>query len=68
MISFDVSALYINIAVKETLQIAADCLYAVNHPEPPVDRQTFIKLTTLASIDLVISTHDGYYKQSDSLA
>ena len=68
MISFDVSALYTNVPVKEAIQIAADCLYAGNHPEPPVDKQTFIELTTLASIDVVMSTHDGYYKQSDGLA
>ena len=68
MISFDVSALYTNVPVKEAIQIAADCLYTGNHPEPPVDKQTFIELTTLASIDVVMSTHDGYYKQSDGLA
>ena len=68
MISFDVSALYTNVPVKEAIQIAADCLYAGNHPEPPVDKQTFIELTTLASIDVVMSTHDGFYKQSDGLA
>ena len=64
MVSFDVSALYTNVSVKE----AANRLYAGDLPKPTVDKQTFIQLTELSSLDVVMSTHDGYYKQVDGLA
>jgi len=68
MVSFDVSALYTNVPVKEAIQLAANRLYAGDLPKPTVDKQTFIQLTELSSLDVVMSTHDGYYKQVDGLA
>ena len=68
MVSYDVSALYTNVPVKEAIELAADRLYAGDLPVPPVDKQTFIKLTELSSLDVVMSTHHGYYKQVDGLA
>ena len=35
---------------------------------PPVDKDTFIQLASMASCDVVMSTHDGYYAQIDGLA
>ena len=37
-------------------------------PKPPVDKDTFITLAKLASKDVVMLTHDGYYRQLDGLA
>ena len=34
---------------------------------PPIDRETFITLTKVASCEVVLSTHDGFYKQVDNL-
>ena len=34
----------------------------------PVTKDTFIELLTLASTNVVMSTHDGYYVQKDGLA
>ena len=68
MVSFDVSALYTNVPVKEAIELAADRLYAGDLPVPPVDKETFITLTELSSLDVVMSTHHGYYKQVDGLA
>ena len=53
----------------EAIQICTDLLY--NMPEqnrPPVDRDTFITLATIASCNVIMSTHDGFYKQVDGLA
>ena len=43
VVSFDVSALYTNVPVKEAIQLAADRLYAGDIQQPPVDKQTFIE-------------------------
>ena len=69
MISFDVTSLYTNVPVDEAIQLAADKLYSGN-PDikcPPVDRDTFITLTNLASKNVVMWTPDGYYRQKDGL-
>ena len=34
----------------------------------PVKKSVFIELAKIASCDVVMSTHDGYYKQIDGLA
>ena len=34
----------------------------------PVDRETFITLAEIASCNVIMSTHDGYYQQIDGLA
>ena len=68
MVSFDVSSLYTNVPVEEAIRDAAEILYAGNVPKPPVDKDTFIKLATLACKDVVMLTHDGYYRQLDGLA
>ena len=39
-----------------------------NGDNPPVDKEIFITLTTLASCDVILSTHDGLYKQVDGAA
>ena len=69
MISFDVSVLYTNVPVTEAISVCTDLLF--NMPEkdrPPVDRDTFITLANIASCDVVMLTHDGFYKQVDGLA
>ena len=69
MISFDVTSLYTNVPVMESITVCTDLLF--NLPvkyHPPVDRETFMKLATIASCDVVMSTHDGFFKQVDGLA
>ena len=36
--------------------------------KPPVDRETFIELAKIASCNVIMSTHNGYYQQVDGLA
>ena len=68
MVSFDVSSLYTNVPVDEAIHEAADLLYSGNLTPPPVDKETFVKLLELACKDVVMLTHDGYYRQTDGLA
>ena len=67
LVSFDVVSLYTNVPVDEAIQEAADRLYSGEFETPPVTKDTFIKLITLASTDVIMSTHDGYYVQKDGL-
>ena len=68
MISFNVSFLYTNVSVKEATVQAADRLYAGDLQQPPVDKETFMILAEMSSCGVIMSTHDGYYKQVDGLA
>ena len=68
LVSFDVVSLYTNVPVVEAIQEAADRLYCGEFEVPPVSKDTFIELLTLASTNVVMSTHDGYYVQKDGLA
>ena len=69
LVSFDVVSLYTNVPVKEAIQVAADLLYNGKNPQPAdVNKETFIKLAEICSCDVIMLTHNGYYKQIDGLA
>ena len=68
IISFDVSSLYTNVPVDEAIHEAAELLYSGEVSAPPVDKETFVKLLQLATKDVVMLTHEGYYRQTDGLA
>ena len=68
LVSFDVSSLYTNVPVKEAIHVCADLLFNGKNPYPPVNKETFITLAEIASCDVIMSTHDGFYKQIDGLA
>ena len=69
VVSLDVSSLYTNVPVIEAILYCADLLYARPAEErPPVSRDTFVTLAKIASCGVIMSTHDGYYKQIDGLA
>ena len=69
MISFDVVSLYTNVPVLEAIEVCTDMLYRLP-PEkrPSIDKKTFITLAKIASCEVVMLTHDGYYIQRDGLA
>ena len=50
----------------EAINICADLLFS--RCSIPVSKEVFIKLAQIASCDVVMSTHDGYYRQVDGLA
>ena len=68
LVSFDVSSLYTNVPVAESISVCADLLYNGKYQVPPVDKETFIEMAEIASCNVVMSTHRGYYKQIDGLA
>ena len=67
LVSFDVVSLYTNIPVMEAIHVCADLLYN-KFTLLPVDKETFIELAKIASCNVLMLTHDGYYKQLDGLA
>ena len=68
IVSFDVSSLYTNVPVQEAIEHCADLLYSGEYELPPVEKETFIKLLSLCVCDVLMLTHDGFYKQIDGLA
>ena len=68
VVNFDVSSLYTNVPVMEAIEICTEHLYSREQKHPPIDWNTFIILAKIASCDVLMSTHDGYYKQVDGLA
>ena len=66
LVSFDVVSLYTNVPVLESINVCADLLF--KKLEIPVDKATFIELAKIASCDVMMLTHDGYYKQTEGLA
>ena len=66
IISFD---LYTNVPVMEAIEVCTDMLFALPADKrPSIDKDTFIILAKIASCDVLMSTHDGYYRQTDGLA
>ena len=68
IISFDVTSLYTNVPIKEAIQEAADRLYSGEVQAPSVDKETFITLATISCTNVILSTHDGTYRQINGLA
>jgi len=69
ILSFDVVSLYTNVPVLEAIETCTNLLYDLPaQKQPDIDRDTFITLAKIASCNVVMSTHDGVYKQVDGLA
>ena len=67
VLSFDVSSLYTNVPVNEAIEETADHLYSGDFPTPPFSKETFITLTKLSTTNVILSTHDGLYRQIEGL-
>ena len=68
IISFDVKSLYTNVPVKEAIHDCTELLFSGRYQKPPVDKGTFKQLLDICSCDVIMLTHDGYYRQVDGLA
>merc|ERR1711867_215306 len=69
IISYDVVSLYTNVPVLEAIEVCTDLLF--NLPmdrRPKIDKETFTVLAKIASCDVLLSTHNGFYIQRDGLA
>ena len=68
VVSFDVTSLYTNVPVNEAIDTCSDFLYSGKYQLPPVSKDTFKKLLRIYTCDVLMLTHDGYYRQKDGLA
>ena len=65
---FDVTSLYTNVPVREAIEKCADRLYSGDFATPPVSKGTFVKLAKLGTSNIILSTHNGLFRQVDGLA
>ena len=69
VVSFDVVSLYTNVPVMEAINVCTDMLYDLpTEKRPNIDKDTFVALAKVASCEVIMLTHDGFYKQIDGLA
>ena len=68
LVSFDIVSLYTNVPVHEPIHHCADLLYNNDNELPPVSKETFIELATMSNCNVLMLTHDGFYRQKDGLA
>ena len=66
--SFDISSLFTNIPLGETIQICADSLYESNLTPPIMDKDFFIELMNNATTSVEFSFNNKMYKQIDGVA
>ena len=66
--SFDFSSLFTNVPLAETIQIAADALYKMDHLSLPFPRKVFIELMKMAISSVEFSFNDIMYRQIDGVA
>ena len=69
MCSFDISSLFTNIPLEETINICADALYYNDSDaQPHISKAVFIKLIKSATSGVELSFNDIMYKQTDGVA
>ena len=68
VILFDATSQYSNVSVKEAIFEAAEKLYSGKSVISPVDKETLIILTKLATTNALLLTHDGTYCQIGGLS
>ena len=61
--SFDISSLFTNVPLAETIQICADALYSSEHPPAPFPRQIFVELMEMATSSVEFSFNDIMHRQ-----
>ena len=66
--SFDISSLFTNVPLAETIQICADALYSSENPPAPFPRQIFIELMEMAASSVGFSFNDIMHYQIDEVA
>ena len=67
MCSFDISSLFTNISLGETIEICADSLYESNLTPPIMDKDAFMELMNIATTSVEFSFNNKRYKQIDGV-
>ena len=68
MCSFDISSLFTNVPLDETIGICADALYRGGLDCPPLPENTFRELMLIATRGVEFSFNNQMYKQLDGVA
>ena len=69
MCSFDISSLFTNVPLEETINIFADTLYCDDSDAQPfISKAVFIELMKSATFGVEFSFNDIMYKQTDGVA
>ena len=68
IVSFHVASLYTNVSVSEAIKVCSDLLFLGKYQLRHVNRPTLKKLLEIATCNILMLIHDGYYHQYDGLA
>lgn len=68
MCSFDVSSLFTNVPLDETIRICADALYDNPELQPYIPKEVFVELMHSATSTVEFSFNDTIYRQIDGVA
>ena len=66
--SFDISSLFTNVPLKETIDICAEALYKDPFFTPPISQVVFIELMESATSSVEFSFNDTTHKQTEGVA
>ena len=66
LVSFDVCSLYTSVPINEAIDYCTNLLF--EQYTIPIHCETFKTLPEIASCNVILSTHDGFYEQVDGLA
>ena len=66
--SFDISSLFTNVPLKETIGICAEALHKDPSSTPPIPQAVFIELMESATSSVEFRFNDTMYKQTDGVA
>ena len=58
LVSFDVSSLYTNVPLIESIETCTDLLFRDNMKKIPVQKSAFLELAKKGSCEVIMSTHD----------
>ena len=68
LVSFDVTSLFTNVPLNETIRLIADTIYSKENPNLlPCDRDTFVKLLRIATTRIFMNK-DKLFQQIDGVA
>ena len=68
MCSFDVSSLFTNVPLDETIMICADALYDNPDTQPQFSKEVFVELMRSATSTVEFSFNNIMYRQVDGVA
>ena len=68
MCSFDVSSLFTNVPLDETIKICSEALYDQSDSQPLIPKDVFVELMKSATSSVEFSFNNTMYKQTDGVA